>query len=73
MAKYERAEEGSICLIQEKDGRIVQIALTEGKHKLLQVFLASISTPEEPLVQMGEDLDLILKRDLCKKCNPNKK
>ena len=69
MAQFERAEIGSICLIKEtEDGRIVQVGMTEAQNKMLQFFLASITSKEQPLVIMGEDFDLVLKRDVCKKC-----
>lgn len=69
MPKFERAEIGSICLIKEtEDGRIVQVGMTEAQNKMLQFFLASITSKEQPLVIMREDFDLVLKRDVCKKC-----
>lgn len=68
MAKFERAEIGSICLVQEtEDGRIRQIGLTQEQNKVLQIFLASLSK-STPLVKMGEEFDLVLKSSLCKKC-----
>lgn len=68
MAKFERAEIGSICLVQEtEDGRIRQIGLTQEQNKVLQILLASLSK-DTPLVKMGEEFDLVLKSSLCKKC-----
>jgi hypothetical protein len=68
MAKFERSEIGTICLVQEtEDGRIIQIGLTPNQNKMLQMFLASISK-DSPLVKMSEDFDVVLKRSLCKKC-----
>jgi hypothetical protein len=62
MSQFERAEFGTICLIQEsQDGRIVQIATTAEQSKMLQILLASMSK-EQPFVQMGEEYDLVLKR-----------
>ncbi|TXH42365.1 MAG: hypothetical protein E6Q97_35845 [Desulfurellales bacterium] len=68
MSKFEVAEIGSICLVQQtEDGRIRQIAITTEQHRMLQIFLAILSK-EHPLVQMEEDRDLVLKKTLCKKC-----
>jgi hypothetical protein len=68
MPQFERAEIGSICLIQEtENGRIVQLGLTEAHNKMLQAFLAVISK-EHPLLKMGEEYDLVLKNNVCKKC-----
>ena len=68
MAKFERAEIGSVCLVKEtKDGRIVQIGLTDEQNKTLQLFLAALSQ-SNPLVLMSEDYDVVLKKSLCKKC-----
>lgn len=61
MANFERLDIGKIGLVQEtEDGRIRQIGLTEEQSNILQLFLASLSK-ESPLVQMGEDYDLVLK------------
>lgn len=61
MTKFETLEPGQIALIQQtKEGRILQIGLTTAQSKMLQNFLAILSK-ESPLVQMGEDWDLILK------------
>lgn len=68
MLKFERAEIGNICLVQEtEDGRIRQIGLTADQSRVLQILLASISK-EEPLTQMGCEFDLVLKSSLCNKC-----
>lgn len=68
MAKFERAEIGSICLVQEtEDGRIRQIGLTSEQNQVLQILLASMSK-EKPFLQMGEEYDLVLKTNLCNKC-----
>jgi len=68
MANFNLAEPGTICLIkQSPEGRIMQIAMTEDQSKMLQVLVASISQ-QQPLVQMGEDWDLVLKSSLCEKC-----
>ena len=67
-AKFENVEVGTIALIQQTEtGRILQIGLTEEKSRMLQFFLASISQ-ESPLVQMSEEHDLVLKRNVCKRC-----
>ena len=64
MTKLERLKIGNVGLIQEtKDGRIIQIGLTEKQSNMLQVFLAALSK-DQPLVQMTEEFDLILKRDV---------
>lgn len=69
MAQFEQAEKGTICLIQEtEDGRIAQVALTSEQSQMIQMILASLSK-EKPLVIMGPEYDLILKRNVCKKCN----
>jgi len=61
MTKFERTEIGNIALVQEtEDGRIRQIGLTEEQSKQLQFYCALISKGQ-PLVQMPEDYDLILK------------
>jgi hypothetical protein len=52
---------------QSEDGGIYQIGLTEGQSRMLQFLIASISK-EQPLVKMGPDHDLVLKRTICKKC-----
>lgn len=68
MAQFERAKIGSICLVQEtEDGRIRQIGMTEEQNKQLQFYIALISE-QGSLIRMGEDYDLVLKRQLCKKC-----
>lgn len=70
---FERLKLGEIGLVQEtEDGKIIQIGLTTAHSKLLQIFLASLSQ-EHPLVQMGEDYELILKSDVCKRCKNKKK
>ena len=64
MKKLKRLKIGNVGLIQEtKDGRIIQIALTEKQSNMLQVFLAALSK-DQPLVQMTEEFDLILKRSV---------
>jgi len=69
--KVETVNVGTIALIQQTEtGRILQVAITEEQSKLLQIFLASISQGN-PLVQMGENHDLILKSNVCKKCQKN--
>jgi len=61
MTKFERTEIGNMALVQEtEDGRIRQIGLTEEQSKQLQFYCALISKGQ-PLVQMPEDYDLILK------------
>jgi hypothetical protein len=66
--KIETVEAGTIALIQQTEtGRILQIAITAEQSEVLQMFLASISQTN-PLIQMGEDHDLVLKRNLCKGC-----
>ena len=66
--KVETVNPGTIALIQQtEEGRIMQVAMTDAQSKMLQIFLATISK-ESPLVQMGEDYDLILKSNVCKKC-----
>ena len=68
MAKFETVDPGVIALIQQtKEGRILQIALTQAQSNMLQIFLASISQ-QDPLVQMSEEHDLVLKINLCNKC-----
>lgn len=63
MAQFERLDIGAVGLVQEtKDGRIRQIGLTEEQSRLLQILVAQISK-ESPLVQMGEEYDLILKNN----------
>lgn len=69
--KVETVDVGTIALIQQTEtGRILQVALTTEQSKMLQIFLATISQGH-PLVQMGEDHDLILKSNVCKRCRQN--
>ena len=66
--KVETVDVGKIALIQQTEkGRILQVAMTAEQSDMLQNFLAIISQGN-PLVQMGEDYDLVLKSNLCKKC-----
>lgn len=52
-----------VGLVQEtEDGRIRQIGLTEEQSKQLQFYVALISQGS-PLVQMGEEYDLVLKSE----------
>ena len=61
--KFGRLELGKIGLIQEtEDGRIIQIGLRPEQSEMLQIFLGKISQGK-PLVQMGEDYELILKSE----------
>ncbi|MFD0762993.1 hypothetical protein ACFQZW_12955 [Lutibacter aestuarii] len=61
MAKFERTKIGNLALVQEtKDGRIRQIGLTKEQSDMLQVYCAMLSK-DQPLVQMGEEYDLVLK------------
>jgi len=64
MAEYKNIDPETFSLIREtKEGRIQQIGLTEEGHKMLQVFLASISK-EYKFVAMPEEFDLILKSSI---------
>lgn len=66
MAKFERTKIGRLALVQEtEDGRIRQIGLTEEQSKQLQFYCALISK-NQPLVQMGEEYDLVLKKQAIK-------
>jgi len=60
MAKYDFIKDGEIGLITTKNGRIVQLGVTKETHRTLMILIASISK-ENPLVEMGEDHDLVLK------------
>ena len=61
--KFSRLELGKVGLVQEtEDGRIIQIGLRPEQSEMLQLFLATISQ-DAPLVQMGEDYELILKSE----------
>lgn len=61
--KFSRLELGKIGLVQEtEDGRIIQIGLRPEQSEMLQIFLGTISQGK-PLVQMGEDYELILKSE----------
>lgn len=63
MTKFERLDIGAVGLVQEtEDGRIRQIGLTPEQSKMLQILVASMSK-ESPLVQMGEEYDLVLKSE----------
>jgi hypothetical protein len=64
MATFKNSEIGEITLIQgTENGRIIQIGLSTEQHKLLQMFLAEISK-DSPLIQMGEEYDLVLKSEI---------
>jgi hypothetical protein len=66
MAKFEILDPGKIALIQQtKEGRIMQIGLTSDQSGMLHSFLAILSK-ESPLVQMGEDWDLVLRKGCVK-------
>ena len=61
--KFNRLELVKIGLVQEtEDGRIIQIGLRPEQSEMLQAFLATISQGK-PLVQMGEDYELVLKSE----------
>ena len=61
--KFSRLEKGKIGLVQEtEDGRIIQIGLRPEQSEQLQIFLGILSQ-SSPLVQMGEDYELILKSE----------
>ena len=63
--KFSRLELGKIGLLQEtEDGKIVQIGLRPEQSEQLQIFLGILSQ-SYPLVQMGENYELILKSE-CK-------
>ena len=69
--KVETVEVGTIALIQQTEtGRILQVAMTTEQSKMLQTLLASISQGQ-PLVRIGEGYDLILKSNVCKRCQKN--
>ena len=58
---------GQIGLVQlSEDNVIRQIGLTEQQRRTLEIFLASLSK-EKPLVLMGEEYDLVLKKDVVRK------
>lgn len=64
MSNFTPVEPGTIALIQQtKEGRIVQIGLTEEQSRILQFFLAKLSEGSK-LVQMPEEYDLVLKSTL---------
>lgn len=57
---------GQIGLVQlSEDNVIRQIGLTEQQRHTLEIFLVSLSK-EKPLVLMGEEYDLVLKKDVIK-------
>ena len=63
MGQFERLKIGKLALVQEtEDGRIRQIGLTEEQSKELQFYCALISK-NNPMVQMGEEYDLVLKNE----------
>lgn len=67
MIKFQHLKPGDVGLVSlMEDGRIVQIGLTVSQFEMLQVFLGILSK-ESPLVQMGEDHDLVLKSTIKKK------
>ena len=59
---------GTIGLIrQTEDGRVIQIGMTHEQMILLQIFLSGLSQ-KSPLVELGEECDLVLKSSVCKRC-----
>ena len=57
---------GQIGLVQlSEDNVIRQIGLTEQQRLTLEIFLASLSK-DRPFVLMGEEYDLVLKKDVIK-------
>ncbi|MFZ1616584.1 MAG: hypothetical protein WAT41_04470 [Flavobacteriales bacterium] len=71
MVKISYVEPETISLIQQtKEGRIVQIAITENQSKMLQNFMAILSK-EHPLVIMNPEHDLVLVSSLKKKGKNN--
>lgn len=57
---------GQIGLVQlSEDNVIRQIGLTEQQRHTLEIFLASLSK-DRPFVLMGEEYDLVLKKDVVK-------
>jgi len=54
-------KDGEIALITTDNGRIVQLAMTVEQHKTLSMVLSAM-TQQSPLVKMGEEYDLVLKR-----------
>jgi len=72
MARFSRLEIGRIGLVQETpDGKIIQIGMTPEQSDQLQILLGALSQ-QHPLVQMGEDYELVLKSEVCKRCKTNK-
>lgn len=58
----EYAEIGKIGLIQQADGSIVQLGLTQEQSDILQAFVGSLSK-EKPLVQLPSEYDLFFKEN----------
>ncbi len=64
MATFTNTKTDEVSLVQNsKSGRIIQIALSPEQHLLLQSFVATISKLN-PVIQMSDDYDLILKSDV---------
>lgn len=64
MAQFENLDLGNFALIQQtKNGRIMQIGLTQEQSKQLQFYVALISK-KAPILMLGEEHDLILKKEL---------
>lgn len=67
MSNFKQLEAGEIFLVmQEPDGRICQIAITEEQHVLLKSVLAAMSK-EKQFVKMPEEYDMVLKSTIKKK------
>ena len=61
MSKFKELDDNAVGLVQaQKDGRIVQIGLSEDQSIALQLFLAAMSK-ESPLLQLPAEYDLELK------------
>nr|DAF21715.1 MAG TPA: hypothetical protein [Caudoviricetes sp.] len=57
---------GQVGLVHlSEDNVIRQIGLTEQQRLTLEIFLASLSK-DRPFVLMGEEYDLVLKKDVVK-------
>lgn len=56
---YIEQKVGGFGIIQKnEDGTISQIGLTESQYKLLEFFLSSLSSQEEPLRRLPKEFNL---------------
>ena len=64
MPQFQSLEVNQVGLISQDDsGTIYQIALTEEQSRMINMIVASMSSPEKPLLRLPKEYDLILKTE----------